>query len=249
MARAVERRRAAPCPRSPTRRRGGSRRAPRTSAARDGGRTGPAPTRPAGTSRDAVDVVAPRAVRVAPARVQVQPDAGPRRPPTARAAPSSGTRRRPARRPPRGSPGTRRASCPPRGRHEQEVGARVRGVAREELGLPGARRDHAGRAPFARLQRGHSAWPFAGSVAAAGAHRPHVIGMPAGPQRLAARRAASSRGEEERHPSGGAEATRGHRRSLAPLPHGADRSDVERWALVAWERHGRPLADVALGAR
>ena len=41
-------RRAARCPRSPTRRRGGSRRAPRTSAARDGARTGPAPRRPAG---------------------------------------------------------------------------------------------------------------------------------------------------------------------------------------------------------
>ena len=38
---------------------------------------------------------------------------------------------------------------------------------------------HAGPAPFSRLHRGHSAWPFAGVRPAAGAHRPHVIGMPA----------------------------------------------------------------------
>jgi hypothetical protein len=40
--------------------------------------------------------------------------------------------------------------------------------------------------------------------------------MPAGPQRLTARGAAPSRGEEERNPGGGTEATRGHARSLAP---------------------------------
>jgi hypothetical protein len=53
----------------------------------------------------------------------------------------------------------------PRRRHQQEVRPRVRGVARQELGLPWPRRDHAGRAPFARLQRAHSAWPLAGVVA------------------------------------------------------------------------------------
>ena len=114
--------------------------------------------------RDAVDLLAPGAVRVAPARVQVQPDQirG------VRPLRAQGRRRAHdddlggARRADRLAGGQRLAR--PGGRHEQEVGARVRGVAREELRLPRSRRDHAGRAPFARLQRGHSARPFAGSV-------------------------------------------------------------------------------------
>ena len=113
---------------------------------------------------DAVDVLAPGAVRVAPARVQVQPDQ------VRGVRPLRAQRRRRAhdddlggaRRADRLAGGERLAR--PRGRHEQEVGPRVRGVAREELRLPRSRRDHAGRAPFARLQRGHSACPFAGSV-------------------------------------------------------------------------------------
>ena len=52
-----------------------------------------------------------------------------------------------------------------RGGDEQEVRLRVRGMTREKLGLPRPWRDHDACAPFSRLQRGHSAWPFAGSVA------------------------------------------------------------------------------------
>ena len=114
---------------------------------------------------DAVEVAAPGAVRVAPARVEVQPDGvrrvGPLRSQRGRRADDddllgAGGADRVAR-------GERLART--RGRDEQEVRLRVRGVPREKLGLPRPWRDHAVRAPFSRLQRGHSAWPFAGSVA------------------------------------------------------------------------------------
>ena len=113
---------------------------------------------------DAVDLLAPGAVGVAPARVQVQPDQ------IRRVRPLRAQRRSRAHdddlagagRADRLAGGERLAR--PRGRDEEEVGARMRGVAREELRLPGSRGDHAGRAPFARLQRGHRARPFAGSV-------------------------------------------------------------------------------------
>ena len=146
--------------------RDGSRRARRTSAARGGGRTDPAPTRPAGRSRRRRRR---RCARRRPRCASADRGAGrrrrPRRP-TARAARSSGRRPRPARAlggADRVARGERLAGA--RRRDEQEVRLRVRGVAREELGLPRPRRDHDGRAPFSRLQRGHSAWPFAGSVA------------------------------------------------------------------------------------
>ena len=115
---------------------------------------------------DAVDVVAPGAVGVAPARIQMQPDA------VGRVRPLAAQRRRradddhlrAARRAHRLACRERLAGA--RRRDEQEVPAAVRAVARQERGLPGARRDgHAGRAPLARLQRGHRARPFAGSVA------------------------------------------------------------------------------------
>ena len=128
---------------------------------------------------DAVDVGAPGAVGVAPARVEVQSDA------VRGVRPLRAQRGRRADDDDLLAPAARIAwhaasVLPAPGRRdEQEVRPRVRGVAREELGLPGARRDHAGRAPFSRLQRGHSACPFAGLGRAARAHRLDVIGVPA----------------------------------------------------------------------
>jgi hypothetical protein len=134
---------------------------------------------------DAVDVLAPRAVGVAPARIEVKPDAiggvGPLRAQGRRAHDDD----------PLG-PAHRLARCERLARlgrgHQQELWPRVRGMAREELGLPRPRRDHAGRAPFARLQPGHSRPPVRRLRRPACAHRLDMVGMPAGPQRLTAHR-------------------------------------------------------------
>jgi hypothetical protein len=58
--------------------------------------------------------------------------------------------------------------------------------------------------------------------------------MPAGPQRLTAHGAAPSRGEKERNPDCGAEATPGHARSLAPQALGAHGSTTSVAIAAAW---------------
>ena len=113
----------------------------------------------------AVDVRAPRTVRVAPAGVEMQAHQirGVRPLRAQRGRRAHDDRLRAARRANRVARGERLARAGRR--HQQEVGALGRRVRRQERRLPSSRRDaHAGRPPLTRLQRGHSARPFAGSV-------------------------------------------------------------------------------------
>ena len=204
-------RRAAPCPRSPTRRRDGSRRGRRTSAARGGARTDPAPTRPAGRSRRrrrrrratrrrrcaSADRDAARRASAASAHCARSAVVGH----TTTTCSARGGADRVAGRERLAGPGCR---------DEQEVRSRVRRVAREKLGLPGPRRDHARRAPFSRLQRGHSAWPFAGSVAPPALTGSTWSACQPGPSGVTARGAAPARGEEQGDTRFGTELTRVH---------------------------------------
>ena len=209
MCRARRTRPAAPCPTKPSRRHGGSRRAPRTSDARGGARTDQARTRPAGRSPQRPSRQGARRRRRCASAGPNAARRGRRHRPTAPAARSSD--RRPRSAPLRASPGTRRASClllvsPPAGSHARCVPHAVRG---SRLAIPAARSRplraldqiaaRAKRLPVRRLG------------CAARAHRLDVIGVPAGQQRHPARRAVPARGEEQGHPSRVTKAAHGHR--------------------------------------
>ena len=116
---------------------------------------------------DAIHIGSPCPVGVAPARIQVQPDA------VGRVSPLGAQRRRRAHDDdllaaggPRSVARRQRLARAGRG-DEQVVGRSARDVIGEERGLPGAGRHHrhSMRPPLARLQVEHSACPFDGAVA------------------------------------------------------------------------------------
>jgi hypothetical protein len=160
----------------------------------------------------AVDLLAPGAVRVAPAWVRMQPDhiRGVR--------PLRAQRRRRAhdedlggaRRAHRLAGGERLARPP----GSPRAGSRRAGAGRGARGTPPATGAARSGRPGALCEVAACAQrlPVRRLGLAPSADRPHMIGTPARPQRLTAHHAAPSRGEEERDPSGGSEATRGLRR-------------------------------------
>ncbi len=168
---------------------------------------------------DAVDVRPPGAVGVAPARVEVEADAvcsvrplgtqGRGRTDDDGLSEAGGAQRL--------AGGESLAGA--RGRDEEVVRPRMRGVMSEELGLPGARRDgHADRTPFSRLQRGQSAWPLAGTVGPPALNGVTWSPCQPGCKGGAAGHAAALSRKEERDAGSRPETTGGHRPGSVAAP-------------------------------